>query len=224
MSLFLGKHTLLTFQENSGDVFGPIRQKLATPNSRLRRGDASMLMYSLLDTMIDSIFPILETYADRLEELEERILSNPTPEELKSVHHIKRELLMVRRAAWPMREVIHHLHREQHVCLDESTQVYFRDVYDHVIQILDLLETYREFAAGLTEAYMSAVSFRMNDIMKILTIISTIFVPLTFLAGVYGMNMPIPENKYPETYVAFWVLTIVSAVGMLLWFRHKKWI
>lgn len=223
ISFFLGRHTLLTFQQDPGDVFGPIREQIKKADSRIRRGDASTLLHAQLDTIINAIFPILEAYSERLETLEETILTRPTIEDLKAIHQTKRELLMVRRAAWPMREVIHQLQRELHVCLSETTQIYFRDVYDHIIQILDLIETYREFAAGLTEAYMSAVSNRMNEVMKTLTIISTIFVPLTFLAGVYGMNMPIPENKSDLAYPAFWMISVGVAVGMLLWFRHRKW-
>jgi magnesium transporter len=224
VSFFLGRNTLLTFQQDRGDVFDPLREQIKKADSRLRRGDVSTLLQAQLDMIVDCIFPLLEVYAERLEALEETILTNPHPSNLKAIHQTKRELLLIRRAAWPLREVIHQLQREPHVCLSETTQVYFRDVYDHIIQILDLIETYREFAAGLTEGYMSAVSNRMNEIMKVLTIISTIFVPLTFLAGVYGMNMPIPEAASAYTYPAFWAVSIVLGGSMLYMFRRKGWI
>jgi magnesium transporter len=130
----------------------------------------------------------------------------------------------LRRAAWPMREVINNLQREPHECMSDVTRTYLRDVSDHCVHIIDLVETYREFATGLTETYMSALSIRMNEIMKVLTIMGTIFIPLTFLAGVYGMNMPIPENQWPYTYPMFWVVCIVTASGMLLWFKRRGWL
>src|SRR5262249_53013695 len=216
--MFLGRNTLLTFEESSGDVFDTIRQRLKTKDSRLRRSDISMLCHALLEAIVEHLFPILEEYTERLERLERAVLSKPRPNTIKKIHRVKRELLMLRRAAWPMRELINQLQREPRECLPPTTQVYLRDIYNHITQIIDLLETYRDFATGLTETYMSAASHRMNEIMKILTIISTIFVPLTFLAGVYGMNMPIPENQSPWTYPIFWGFSLTVATCMLFWF------
>ncbi len=205
VSLFVGRKTLLTFQETEGDIWDPIRQRIGLKGSRLRQNDVSFLLYSLLDAIVDQCFPILEYYSDLLEDLEDHVLRRPTRNTIQRIHAVKRELLLLRRAAWPMREVINNLQREPHECMSDVTRTYLRDVYDHCVQIIDLVETYREFANGLTETYMSALSIRMNEIMKVLTIMGTIFIPLTFLAGVYGMNMPIPENQWTWTYPAFWV-------------------
>jgi magnesium transporter len=224
ISFFLGRATLLTFQEIPGDAFDPIRQRIQVAGSRLRENDASFLLYSLLDAIVDSYYPILERCSERLEELEEELLSQPTRQTLHEVHVMKRELLLIRRAAWPMRELIVQLQRDEHRGISDTTRTYFRDVYDHSVQIIDLIETYREITAALTETYMSAVSNRMNEIMKVLTIIGTIFIPLTFLAGVYGMNMPIPENQWIGSYPIFWIICITVAVTMLLWFRRRGWL
>ena len=224
ISFFLGRRTLLTFQQTVGDVFDPIRQRLQTAGSRLRQHDASFLLYALLDAIVDHYFPLLEHYSEQLEEVEEQLLGRPGQDTLQQVHAIKRELLLLRRAAWPMRELLAQLQREQHECLSEMAQTYLRDVYDHSVQIIDLIETYREIATALTETYISILSNRTNEIMKVLTIMGTIFIPLTFLAGVYGMNMPIPENQWAATYPVFWGVCCAVAGGMLLWFRRRGWL
>jgi magnesium transporter len=182
-------------------------------------------MYTLLDAIVDHCFPILEHYSDLLEELEDQVLSRPDKRVIARIHAVKRELLLLRRAVWPMREVINALAREHHECLSATTQTYLRDVYDHSVQIIDMVETYREFASGLTETYMTAMSNRMNEIMKVLTIMTTIFVPLTFLAGVYGMNFHyLPELDWPYAYPVFWGVCVVVAVSMIVWFRWRKWL
>lgn len=224
ISFFLGRTTLLTFQQTPGDSFEVIRQRIRNRGSRLRENDVSFLLYALMDAIVDSYFPLLERYSDRLEELEEEMLTQPSHAVLQKVHGFKRELLLLRRTAWPMRELIAEIQRERHECLSETTRTYFRDIYDHAVQIIDLVETYREIAAALTETYMSSMSNRMNEIMKVLTIIGTIFIPLTFLAGVYGMNMPIPENAWRGTYPLFWALCLGIAGAMLYWFRRRDWI
>lgn len=228
LSIFLGRNTLLTFQETPGDNFDPIRQRLQVRSSRLRENDVSFLLYALLDALMDSFFPVLEGYHERLESLEEEVLDKPTRATLQKIHDIKRELVIIRRAAWPMRDVIAQLLREKHECLSETTRTYFRDIYDHCVQIIDLIESYREISGALTETYMSVVSNRMNEVMKVLTIMGSIFIPLTFLAGVYGMNMPIPENEWEGikhySYPAFWVICFSVAGGMLFWFKRRGWI
>lgn len=224
ISLFLGRTTLLTFQEVPGDAFEPIRQRINARGSRLRQNDASFLLYSLVDAIVDSYFPILERCSERLEDLEEELLSRPTPETLQKVHAMKRELLLIRRAAWPMRELIMQMQRENHEGISDNTRTYFRDVYDNCVQIIDLIETYREIIASLTETYMSALSNRMNEIMKVLTIIGTIFIPLTFLAGVYGMNTKIPEAEWRGFYPVFWFVCLAVAGSMLVWFWRRKWL
>jgi magnesium transporter len=225
ISLFVGHRTVLTFQEMPGDVWDPIRQRIRTPGSQLRRADASFLAYSLIDATVDEAFPILEHFGDRLEELEEAVLQQPGPAVAREIHHLKRELLLVRRALWPMREVLQKMQREPHECFSDLTRTYIRDVYDHAIQAIDIVETYREVATSLTETYMTAASNRMSEIMKVLTIMGTIFIPLTFLAGVYGMNFRyLPELDWPWAYPVFWLVCIVLAGGMTLWFRRRGWL
>lgn len=224
VSLFLGRTTLLTFQELPGDVFEVIRPRIEARGSRLRENDVSFLLYSLVDVVVDSYFPVLERCSDRLEVLEEEVLSRSDQEVLQKVYDVKRELLLLRRASWPMRELISQLLRERHECLSETTRMYFRDVYDHCAQIIDLIENYREIATALTETHMSAVSNRLNAIMKVLTTISTIFIPLSFIAGVYGMNMYIPENEWPPMYCVFWLLCATVSGGMIYWLRRQHWL
>lgn len=225
VSIFVGHRTVLTFQETPGDVWDPIRQRIRTAGSLLRKNDASFLAYSLIDAVVDEAFPILELFGDRLEELEDRVLQHPTPDTIQEIHRVKRELLLVRRALWPMREVLSKMQREPHECFSEVTQTYIRDVYDHAVQAIDIVETYREVATGLTETYMTSMSNRMNEIMKVLTIMGTIFIPLTFLAGVYGMNFHhFPELDWPYAYPVFWLICLATAGGMIAWFRRRGWI
>jgi magnesium transporter len=225
VSIFVGHKTVLTFQETPGDVWDPIRDRIRAPGSALRRNDASFLAYSLIDAVVDEAFPILEMFGDRLEELEDRVLQHPSPDTIQEIHRLKRELLLVRRALWPMREVLQKMQREPHECFSDVTRTYIRDVYDHAVQAIDIVETYREVASGLTETYMTSMSNRMNEVMKVLTIIGTIFIPLTFLAGVYGMNFHhFPELDWPWAYPAFWAISLVTAGGMVAWFRRKGWL
>jgi magnesium transporter len=226
VSIFLGRKTVLSFQErHDGDIFDPIRARIRTAGSRIRENDASFLLYALLDAIVDHCFPILEHYSDLLEDLEDQVLAHPDKKVIARIHSVKRELLLLRRAVWPMREVINALAREHHECLSANTQTYLRDVYDHTVQIIDMVETYREFASGLTETYMSAMSNRMNEVMKVLTIMTTIFVPLTFLAGVYGMNFShLPEKDWYYGYYVFWGVCITTALSMITWFKWRKWL
>jgi magnesium transporter len=225
VSIFVGHKTVLTFQETTGDVFDPIRQRIRTAGSQVRRHDASFLAYSLIDAVVDQVFPILEQFGDRLEELEDRVLQRPAPDTIQDIHRVKRELLLVRRAMWPMREVLQKMQREPHECFSEVTRTYIRDVYDHAIQIIDIVETYREVATGLTDTYMTAMSNRLSEVMKVLTVIGTIFIPLTFFAGVYGMNFRhLPELEWWWGYPVFWMICLACAGGMLAWFRRRGWL
>jgi magnesium transporter len=225
ISMFLGHNTVLTFQQEPGDVWDPIRQRIQTKGSRLRASDASFLSYSLLDAIVDHFFPILEHYGDRMDALEMVILDGPLGNSLDKIHEIKRDLLVLRSVAWPMRELVLSLQRDPHECVSDVTRVYLRDLYDHVVQIIEIIETYRERASDLTDSYMSRVSNRMNEIMKVLTIIGTIFIPLTFLAGVYGMNFRhFPELDMDWAYPAFWIICAVVAGIMVLLFRRKGWL
>jgi magnesium transporter len=225
VSIFLGHNTVLTFHENTSDRWEAIRQRINVKSSRIRNNDASFLAYSLLDTLVDECFPILESYSTRAEELETRILDNSQPKMIDEIHQLKRDLLMLRWVIWPMREVVSSLQREHHECISDTTRIYLRDLYDHVVQIIDLTETYREITSDLTETHISSVSNRMNEIMKVLTIIGTIFIPLTFLAGVYGMNFHyFPELYQVWAYPAFWAICLITATIMLVLFRRNKWL
>jgi magnesium transporter len=223
VSFFLGRTTLLTFQDAKRDVFEPVRRRIESPRSHVRANDASFLLYVLLDYIVDEFFPILEQYAERIERLEHLVLTKPDRTTLQSIHRIKRDLLMIRRVAWPTRELIRELTREHHECLSANASTYLRDVHDHMLVIFEMVQSYHDFISTLTETYMSAVGNRMNEIMKTLTMISTIFVPLTFLAGVYGMNMPIPENEFWFSYPIFWIFSVTLSVIMLRWFKQRGW-
>ena len=225
VSLFLGRDTVLSFRARGPEPFVPIVQRIETPNSRLRRSDASFLLYCLIDAVVDHSFPLLEEVSDGLEELEEAVFQDQAGRDApQRLHRMNRELMVLRRVTWPMRDLLDNLHREHHECLSDTTRTYLRDVHDHVVRILDLLETYRELASNLVEMHMVSASNRLGDIVKTLTIISTIFVPLTFLAGVYGMNMPIPENEHAWTYPAFWMVSVGIAGALLYWFRRRDWL
>lgn len=225
ISIFLGHNTVLTFQHEPGDVWNPIRQRIQARGSRLRSSDASFLAYSLLDAIVDHYFPILESYGDRMDALELAILEDPPRDSLDQIHDLKRDLLHLRSVAWPMRELVLALQRDPHECMSDTTRVYLRDLHDHVVQIIESIETYRERASDLSDSYMSHVSNRMNEVMKVLTIISTIFIPLTFLAGVYGMNFHyLPELDQPWAYPVFWIVCAAGAAIMALFFRRKGWL
>jgi magnesium transporter len=225
VSLFLGHKTVLSFQEGFNALWEPVMQRLKSKGSRLRVNDASFLAYSLLDVIVDRYYPILEDYTDRAEDLETMILDNSRHGLIKDINQLSRNLLKLRRMIWPMREVVSSLQRDPHECISEVTQVYLRDLYDHVVQIIDLIESNREIVSELTDTYMSSVSNRMNEIMKVLTLIGTIFIPLTFLAGVYGMNFAyFPELKWHWAYPLFWLICVVAALLMIWWFKRMKWL
>lgn len=225
VSVILGHSTVITFQEyNDGDVWDPIRKRINTAGSRLRLNDASFLAYALLDAIVDHIFPILEHYGDRLEELETSILLSPNPSHFAAIHKLKREMLLVRRAVWPMRELISSMQREPHECLSDSTRLYLRDIYDHSVQIMDILETYREVAIGLSETYMTVLSNRMNEVMKTLTMISVIFIPITFMSSVFGMNFTKFPWDWAYAFPAFIIACLVLILGMFVWFKRRSWL
>lgn len=225
ISIFVGHNTVLTFQQNHPAAWDPIIQRLKVSGSRLRAADASFLAYSLLDAMVDNCFPILETYSDRAEGLEIQIQERSHPNLIHEIHQLKRGLLMLHRILWPMREVVSTLQRDPHECLSETTRIYLRDLYDHVIQLIEIIETYRQIANNLNDTYQSSISNRMNEVMKMLTLISTIFIPLTFLAGVYGMNFHhFPELDQIWAYPAFWIICLFLALIMLTIFRRRRWL
>jgi magnesium transporter len=225
VSIFLYKDTVITFQETQGDCWDPIRQRIQKPTSRLRSHDTSYLVYALLDAVVDHCFPILENYGELLESLENQVVENPTPNLQRRLHSVKRELAVLRRVVWPLRELIRELHHEDTEEIAPAVKAYMRDVYDHAVQVMDIVETYREMAAGLNDLYMSAVSNRMNEIMKVLTIMASVFIPITFVAGVYGMNFEfIPELGWRYSYAIFWITCGSIVLGLLYFFWQRGWI
>lgn len=230
ISLFLGAGYVLTFQERPGDSFEPVRERLRRASGQIRQRGPDYLAYALLDAALDAYFPVLEGYGERLDDLQEAAMSDPGPEVIARIHEAKRDLITLRRAVWPQRDMINALSRDGGAFVDEATKTYLRDAYDHCIQLVDLTETYRELAGGLTDIYMSSATARTNEIMKVLTMIATIFIPLGFVASVYGMNFDPQASPWnmPELGWAFgypYALTIMLAVagGFLWYFRRKGW-
>lgn len=231
VSLFLGAGFVITFQEESGqDVFDAVRRRLRTGRGFSRTRKADYLTYALLDAVVDQFFPVLEVLGDGIEELEDAMLERPTKSTLRELHECKRLLLQVRRASWPQREVLSAIMRDDTGMVARETQIFLRDCYDHITQIIDIIESYRDLTAGLMDLYLSSVGARTNEIMRVLTVVSTIFIPLTFLAGVYGMNFDtdspfnMPELKFRFGYLAFWIAAIGIAFGMYLMMRRRKWL
>jgi magnesium transporter len=225
VSIVMGSNFLITFQEEIGNEFDPIRQRLRANSIRLRTGGPGFLAYSLIDTIVDHYFVVLEKAGHYLEELEELLMVDRPPNILHQVHHIKRELIFFRKHIWPVREVVSSLQHADTELLNQQTQTYLRDVYDHTIQAMDTLETYRDLIGGIQDLYLSVLSNRMNEIMKVLTVISTIFIPLTFIVGVYGMNFKfMPELDLPWAYPTVWAIMFAIAIAMAAHFRRKHWI
>jgi magnesium transporter len=225
ISLILGPNFVFSFQEREGDTFGTIRERLRTSKGRIRKMGSDYLAYSLLDSIVDNYFIILEKLGEKIEFLEEKLVTQPTPETLQIIHHLKREMIFLRKAVWPLREVINGLERGESSLIKETTRIYLRDVYDHTIQTIDTIETYRDMVSGMLDIYLSSVSNRLNSVMKVLTIIATIFMPLTFIAGIYGMNFKfMPELEWRWGYPLIWLVMIGIGVLMLLYFKKKRWL
>jgi magnesium transporter len=225
LSLVLGPNYVLTFQERYGDIFAEVRERIRTDGSRLRQRGADYLAYALMDAAVDHYYQVLEAVGERTEALEERVLLDPDEETMKELHHLKRELLVVRRAIWPLREMLSSLQRSENGLMTERTRVFLRDVYDNAVQVLDSVESLRDVVSGLVDLYLSTVSFRTNEVMKVLTVMASIFIPLTFLAGIYGMNFQhMPELTHPWAYPALLGIMGVVALGMLWFFRRKGWL
>jgi len=225
VSLILGKNVVVSFQEGDSDPFRAVRDHLRAAKGRIRSMGADYLAYALMDAVVDNYFLTMERIGDRIEDLDDRILADPRPEALEEVHRLKRDILSLRKAVWPLREEFGMLDKSESGLIRRETRVFLRDLYDHSIQIIDIVETFRDILGGMHDTYLSGVSNRMNEIMKVLTIIATIFIPLTFISGIYGMNFEhMPELKLRWGY--FLVLGIMLAVGggMLRYFRKKKWL
>ena len=231
LSLFVGSDWVISFQERSGDAWDPVRERLRAGRGRIRVAGAGYLFYALMDAVVDGYYPLLEEFGSRLELLEEAVIDDPQEELVGVIHAARRDALALRQSMWPMREAMGQLYREEFSVIDDETRVYLRDAYDHTIQVIDLLENYREMASALLEVYLSSVSHRMNEVMKVLTIIATIFIPLTFIAGIYGMNfdpeaspLNMPELGWYYGYPAVWAVMIVVTLALVWYFKRRSWL
>jgi magnesium transporter len=225
LSLILGPNYVLTFQETQGDCLDPVRDRIRSGKGRIRKQGPDYLAYAVIDSVVDNYFFVLEKLGERIDTLEEQLIAEPRRELLGEIHGLKREMIELRKSVWPLREVVSGLERSESPLIKESTGLFLRDLYDHAIQVIDTVESFREMLSSMVETYLSSLSNRMNEIMKVLTIISTIFIPITFLVGLYGMNfVHFPEIRWRWGYAFCWLLIIASVGGMFSFFRRKKWL
>jgi magnesium transporter len=225
VSLVLGKNYIISFLESHNNVFNPILERLRTPKSRIRQRGADYLCYTLIDCLVDNYFLILEKIDDKLEKLEDELFDQPTHQTLQKMHRAKREIVMLRKSVWPMREVISNFRRMESPLIQDATKLYIQDVYDHTIQAIDTIESFRDITSGMLDIYLSNLSQRMNEIMKFLTIVATIFVPLTFIASIYGMNFQhMPELQWQWGYYVILGVMALIAMLMIYYFIRKEWI
>lgn len=225
VSLILGKNYLISFTENRKDIFDPIVERIRNKNSRITHLGSDYLCYCLIDCIVDNYFVILEKVDEKLEKLEKGLFQDPQPKTLQQIQSNKRDILFLRKSVWPIREVVNHFRRLENPIVKDSTKLYMQDVYDHTIQAIDTIESFRDVSSGLLDIYLSSINLRMNEIMKVLTIMATIFVPLTFIASLYGMNFEhIPELQFKYGYYVVLFIMLLMSLGMLYFFRRKGWI
>jgi magnesium transporter len=225
VSLILGPHYVISFQETEGDVFNFVRERIRKGRVRIRKSGPSYLAYALIDAVVDHYFLILEKMGEKIEHLEERLHVQPTPEILQAIHDLNREMIYFRRQVWPIREVLSIWQKSDSSIIQEANKAFIRDVYDHTIQVIDTIESFRDIVSGMMDLYLSTVSNKMNEVMKVLTIMATIFIPLTFVAGIYGMNFKyMPELEWKWSYLVLWIVLIVIFFGMVFYFKRKKWL
>ncbi len=226
VSFILGNNYVLSFQESEGDVFDSVRNRIRTAKGRVRHMESDYLLYVLIDAVVDYYFNIIEILGDKIEDFENEIFSgNATDDVSKNIQNLKREILKVRRAIFPLREVISRIEKNDSDLIKQKTITYYRDIYDHLIQVSENIDIFREMIWSLMDMYMTTISNKMNEVMKVLTIMASIFIPLTFIAGIYGMNFKyIPELQYKYSYFILWGVMIVLFVGMLIYFKRKKWL
>ncbi|MBM3707233.1 MAG: magnesium/cobalt transporter CorA [Actinobacteria bacterium] len=224
VSIILGKNYLISLQEKPLDIYEPIKNIIKNDRSKIRKAGSDYLAYLLIDSIIDNYFSVLENVGERIENIENKLVSNPSPKTLKAIHNLKRDMLFLRKSVWPLREVISKLERGEISLIKNSTKIYIRDIYDHIIQVIDTIETYRDMLSGMIDIYLSSISNRLNEVMKILTIISTIFIPITFIASIYGMNFKfMPEFSWKWSYPVVWVIMLAVIITMVIYFKRKKW-
>lgn len=222
--LIIREGMVISLQEHEGDVFGPVRERLRKGKGRIRKSGADYLGYALIDIIIDHYFWVLEELGERIEEFQDAVLVNPDPSVLEAVHSLKRQVIYIRKSVWPVREIAAALLRSESGLITRETQLFLRDAYDHTIQVVETVEVFREVLASVLDIYLTSVNNKMSEVMKVLTVIATVFIPLTFLAGVYGMNFEfMPELQWRYAYPLVWAVFIVLGSGMMVWFKHKKW-
>jgi len=225
VSLIVNRDVVISFQERESPLFDAVRERIRSGKGRHRRSTTDYLAYSLIDAVVDQYFVIMESMGESIETVEDRLVSDPRPATLRGIQTLRREMLVFRKSVWPLREVILHLERSESPLVHKTTEIFFRDVYEHTIQVMDTIETHRDMLSGMLDIYLSSVSNRLNEVMKVLTIIATIFMPLTFIAGVYGMNFEfLPEVKWRYGYAFVWAIMIAVAATMIHYFKKKKWI
>ena len=225
LSFIIGQNFILSFQEQEGDIFDPVRGRIRNSKGRIRKMGTDYLAYALLDAVVDNYFIILEKIGEKIEEIEDMLVTEPTHETLQIIHHFKKEILFLKKFVWPLREVINSLARGESSLINETTNIYFKDIYDHTIQVIDTIETFRDITSGMLDLYLSSISNKMNNIMKVLTIIATIFIPLTFIAGIYGMNFKyMPELEWRWGYPAIWTIMLIIFISMVIYFHKKDWL
>lgn len=224
VSFILGKTFIFSFMEKSEEIFNPVRERINTPLAKIRKRGSDYLLYALMDVVVDHYFLALEKVEERIELLDDEVISRPDKSQIEKIYNLKNLLLMLRRSVFPVREIVNQLIKDEGDLLDESIEPYLRDLYDHIIHVSETLEVQREITTGLMETYLSMMSNKMNEVMKVLTVIATIFIPLTFIVGIYGMNFKyMPELEWPWAYFAVWGVMIAVVVGMAFYFKRKKW-
>jgi magnesium transporter len=225
ISLIFGQNFVISFQERVGDIFEPLRERIRKSKGRVRKAGADYLAYALIDSIVDHYFVILEQLGERIEDAEQELATDPAVETLQSIRVFKKEMIFLRKSIWPLREVVNSLERGESSLIHESTLIYLRDVYDHTIQIIDTVESYRDMLSGMLDVYLSSISNRMNEVMKVLTIFAAIFIPLTFVAGVYGMNFDfMPELGWWWGYFAALLVMAIVAAALIVYFKRKRWL
>ncbi len=225
VSLLLGPNYVFSLQESWGDVFDPVRERIRDGKGRIRNHGPDYLAYALLDAVVDNYFVVLEQLGEEIEEIESQLVADPRPQQQRAVHQLKREMILLRKSVWPLREVLAGMERTESELLQPGTRVFVRDVYDHAVQVIDVVESFRDMLTGLQDLYLSSLGNRTNEVMKVLTIIGTIFIPITFLAGVYGMNFThFPELNWKWGYAGFWAASLAVGGVMLSFFRRRKWL
>lgn len=225
ISLVLINNRVISFQERNLGIFDNVAARLKSAKGNIRKLKADYLFYALVDAIVDSYFRVIENLGDEIDEIEDELINEPGQDVLQKIHKLKKDMLFLRNCIWPLREVVSEMVRSDNSYFTQNTIVYLRDVYDHIVQIIDTIEVYRDMLSGMLDTYLSSISNKTNDVMKVLTIISTIFIPITFLAGVYGMNFDnIPEIHFPYGYEAFWIISVIITILLIRYFKKKKWL